>query len=62
MTDLGQSSVFRFTLGEVATITAVVCAFCAGREGSKLAIFGMSAWLFIGLSNFSWAIWPSLAK
>ena len=56
-TKLGKMKVFRFTLGEIALITAFDYAFQTAFAVSSFAPFGMAIWFAIASMNFAQATW-----
>lgn len=56
-TSLGEKRVFRFTLGEIALVTAIAYAFQTALAVSLFAPFGMVIWFAIGSMNFAQATW-----
>ena len=56
-TKLGRMKVFRFTLGEIAFVTAIAYAFQAAFAVSAFAPSGIAIWFSIGSFNFAQATW-----
>jgi len=56
-TKLGKMKVYRFTLGEIALVTAVAYAFQTAFAVSSFAPYGIAIWFFIGSLNFAQATW-----
>jgi len=56
-TKLGKMKVFRFSLGEIALVTAVAYAFQTAFAVSAFAPYGIAIWFFVGSFNFAQATW-----
>ncbi|MEK9180384.1 MAG: hypothetical protein AAB897_03155 [Patescibacteria group bacterium] len=56
-TKLGKMKVFRFTLGEIALVTAIAYAFQTALAVSAFAPFGIAIWFAISSMNFAQATW-----
>ena len=56
-TKLGKMKVFRFTLGEIALVTAIAYAFQTALAVSAFAPFGIAVWFAVSSINFAQATW-----
>jgi|GEM_PF-2640458 len=58
LTDLGQTRIFQFVIGEVTAVTAIAYSFRAARGVNEFAPFGIVIWFAIATISFAQAAWP----
>lgn len=57
-TNLGQMKIFRFVVGEMAVITAIVSSFRAAYRLEKSAFISSAIWFCIASIFFMMSAWP----